>query len=114
MPEDGFEHEIEALFAHAPAFGDDERFVEAVSARTARLRRTERLVHGTAAAVGGGIALYELAQPRLWVGLYAWLDRVTAPLANPHLWTAPDPMTWTVILAAGLAAVYLARLLRES
>ena len=114
MPEDGFEHQIEALFAHAPAFGDDEAFAQAVCARTARLRRTERLIHGTAAAIGGGIALYELAQPRVWLGLYGWLGRITAPLADPQLWTVPDPMTWTVILAAGLAGVYLARLLREA
>ena len=114
MPEDGFEQEIEALFSQSSAFGDEEQFVRTVTARTARLRRTERLVHGTAAAIGGGIALYELAQPRLWLGLYAWLTRVTAPLAEPQRWTAPDPMTWTVILAAGLAAVYLARVVREA
>ena len=114
MPEDGFEREIEGLFAQAHAFGDDEQFVDAVTARTARMRRTERLVHGTAAAIGGGVALYELAQPRIWLGLYAWLGRLMAPLADPQLWTAPDPMTWTVILGAGLAAVYLARVLREA
>ena len=114
MPEDGFEHEIEALFAHAPAFGDDERFVQAVTTRTARLRRTERLVHGAAASIGGAIAIYELSRPGLWVGLFNWLSTASAPLSSPQVWTAPDPMTWTVVVGAGLLAAYVAYLLREA
>ena len=114
MPDDGFEHEIEALFSQSSGFGDDENFVRSVTARTARLRRTERLVHGTAAAIGGGIALYELAQPRIWSSLYGWLGQVAAPLANSQRWSAPDPMTWAVILAAGLLIAYVASLMREA
>lgn len=114
MPKDGFEHEIEGLFAQAPAFGDDEAFVQAVSARTARLRRTERLLHSAAATVGGGIAVYQLAQPSLWSGFYGWLTRTTIPLANAQLWTTPDLTSWAVILGAGLLAGYVAYLLREA
>jgi hypothetical protein len=114
MSKDGFEYEIEALFSHADPFGDEEAFAQAVSMRTARLRRTERLVHGTAAALGGGIALYELAQPRLWTGFYNWLNNVSVPLPNPQQWTAPDPMTWAVVASAGLLAAYVVYLLREA
>jgi hypothetical protein len=114
MPKDGFEHEIEGLFTQAPRFSDDEAFVQAVSARTARLRRTERLVHGAAATIGGAIAVYQLAQPGLWTGFYGWLTQTTVPLANPQLWTAPDPTSWAVILGAGLLAAYVVHLLREA
>jgi hypothetical protein len=114
MLKDGFEYELEALFSQAPAFGDDERFVQAVTARTARLRRIERLVHGAAASIGGAIALYELSQPGLWTGLYNWLNKASAPLASPQVWTAPDPMTWSVVVAAGLMAAYVVYLLREA
>jgi hypothetical protein len=114
MHKDGFEYEIESLFSQAAPFGDEESFANAVCARTARLRRIERLVHGTAAAVGGAIALYELAQPSLWTGLYNWLSNASAPLASAQQWPAPDPMTWAVVLGAGLLGAYVVYLLREA
>jgi hypothetical protein len=114
MPKDGFEHEIEALFSQAAPFDDGEAFAEAVRARTARLRRTERLVHGAAASIGGAIALYELAQPRLWSGLYNWLNQAAAPLASAQQWAAPDPNTWAIVVGAGLLAAYVVYLLREA
>ena len=114
MSKDGFEYEIESLFSQAAPFGDDEAFAQAVCSRTARLRRTERLIHGAAATVGGGIALYELAQPSLWTGLYNWLNRASAPLSTPQQWPMPDPTTWAVMLAAGLLAAYVVYLLREA
>jgi hypothetical protein len=114
MLKDGFETEIEALFSQAAPFDDDDAFVQSVTARTARLRRIERVIHTAAASIGGAIAIYELAQPGLWVGLYNWVSNSTAPLAQPQMWAMPDPMTLAAITGAGLLAAYVTYLLREA
>jgi hypothetical protein len=114
MAEDGFEMDVERLFAQAPAMADEAAFVAAVSARTARLRRTGRTLHLAAYSVGGLIAVLELSQPSLWQGLADWLNRAGAPLLDARLWTTPNPTFCAAVLGALVLGAYLSRLLRES
>src|SRR5436190_23063310 len=92
MVEDGFELDVERLFAEAPAMADDEAFVAAVSARTARRRRMARAIHTTALAAGGLIAVLELSQPSLRPGLADWLHRPRAPLLDAEPRLTPHPL----------------------
>ena len=114
MVEDGFELDVERLFAEAPAMADDEAFVAAVSARTARRRRMARAIHTTALAVGGLIAVLELSQPSLWQGLADWINRAGAPLVDAQLWLTPNPMFCAAVIGVIVLGAYLSRVLRES
>ena len=114
MVEDGFELEVERLFAEAPAMPDDEAFVAAVSARTARRLRMAHAIHTTALAAGGLIAVLELSQPSLWQGLADWLNRAGAPLMDARLWMTPNPTLCAAVAGVLVLGVYLGRVLRES
>jgi hypothetical protein len=114
MVEDGFELEVERLFAEAPALGDEEAFVAAVTTRTARRRRMAQGLHTAALAVGSLIAVLELSQPSLWEGLADWLNRTGAPLVDANLWSNPNPAFSLAVVGALVLGVYLSRVLRES
>ncbi|MDB5452739.1 MAG: hypothetical protein JWO33_1317 [Caulobacteraceae bacterium] len=114
MAEDGFEMDVQRLFAEAPAMADADAFVAGVAVRTARRRRMARALHAAAYSIGGLIAVLELSQPSLWQGLADWLNRAGAPLLDARLWTTPNPMFCAAVLGALVLGAYLSRLLRES
>ena len=114
MPESAFETEIEQLFSQAGPSAGDEAFVHSVTARTGKLRRAGGLLPTVATAVGALVVVLELSQPSLWVGVADWLNRVGAPLADPKLWTTPNPMFSAAVIGTLALGVYLARVLREN
>lgn len=111
MPEDAFEFDLEAMFAQAPAFADEDAFATRVEARLAKLRRTQRWVYGVAITAGALIAGLQLAQWQApWRLLTEFGDglmslEVTLPYVTP---TAAALATGGVLLVA-----YVTQLLRE-
>lgn len=113
MAEDGFEDEIGRLFDTAPAFGDEDAFVRQVSVRTAKVSRTGDVLTTAAYAVGALVAVVQLAQPSLWLGLADWLNQTGEPLTDTQLWMTPNPLLSAGVIGAMILTVYVAKILRE-
>lgn len=111
MAEDAFETDLEAMFAQAPAFADEDAFAARIEARLANLRRTQRWVYGVAITAGALIAGLQLAQ---WQAPWRLLAELGDNLMSLEV-TMPNVTPMAAALATGgvLLAAYVTQLLRE-